>query len=626
MAISESSSRYSLLALFIILVGITFVRFNLPRLKVDGYSREITYDVTCYYLPLPMTFIYHDPAMKNKATLDSIWKKYEPSPTMYQLFELENGNRVVTYLLGLTYFQAPFFFMGDLIAKIGHYPRDGFSVPYQFSLAAGFLIYVIIGWIFLRKVLLHFLDDRFAALTMILICYGTNYFSEAINNYLQPHTTLFSLYAVFLYLVIKWHKTPTKKNAAALGVVMGWLVITRPSEIVSIFIPLLWGVYNKETWMVKWELIKTYKSHLLVLIGSAFVLYIPQFIYWYTVTGSPVFFSYQRTEGFDFLRPHLWNVLFSFKKSLIIYTPMFIFIIIGLFRLRKNYAPVSLAIVTYALVNFYLLGSWGAWWNDGSFGMRFFAQSHAVMSIPLGLLMVDLSNQRTWIKSFATVCISFFVFLNLFQTWQYLNWIIPDNRMNFAYYKASFLKTSKPENAENIMEVRRSYGPDDVFLSDDYNPPKLIAYFDFDGLNSEWIDHNLCDTTVRHSGNYSCRLAENNMYYPNFNIRYNQLIPEDRDHVWIRVSCWYYATVDLKSNMTSIVINLRHGKFDTKYRAYNLGEKDFKLNEWNYAEFYYITPFPNDESDVFQIYGWYHGKGEPVYIDDFKVEAFVRKF
>lgn len=133
----------------------------------------------------------------------------------------------------------------------------------------------------------------------------------------------------------------------------------------------------------------------------------PQFIYWAKVTGSPIFFSYQRTEGFDFLKPHILNVLFSFKKSLLIYTPVLIFTIIALVRMRKYNKQLQPAIVLYALLNFYLLASWAAWWNGGSFGMRYFSESYAVMALPLGYLLNEIRARKLWLKGITFLSISF---------------------------------------------------------------------------------------------------------------------------------------------------------------------------------------------------------------------------
>nr|MBP6650001.1 hypothetical protein [Bacteroidia bacterium] len=56
---SASSSWRSLFAVFIVIAGIIYGHYTLPRLKHNFYQEELSYDVTSYYLYLPMTFIYN---------------------------------------------------------------------------------------------------------------------------------------------------------------------------------------------------------------------------------------------------------------------------------------------------------------------------------------------------------------------------------------------------------------------------------------------------------------------------------------------------------------------------------------------------------------------------------------
>ena len=93
-----------------------------------------------------MTFIYNDPGIRNKAIVDSLFVKYKPSPTFYQAFELENGNRVLNYTCGFAYAYAPFFFAAHYWAGKHNYLQDGFSFPYQIFIGIGVLFYVLVGW------------------------------------------------------------------------------------------------------------------------------------------------------------------------------------------------------------------------------------------------------------------------------------------------------------------------------------------------------------------------------------------------------------------------------------------------------------------------------------------------
>ncbi|HRH66698.1 MAG TPA: hypothetical protein PLU53_10415 [Bacteroidia bacterium] len=626
--INSSSAPFpwrSLVAVFIVIAGILYGHYTLPRLQHKYYQEELAYDVTSYYLYLPMTFIYHDQGIKNRAVIDSLFNKYKPSPTFYQAFQLENGNRVLNYTCGFAYAYAPFFFVADYWAKQHNYPRDGFSFPYQFFIGRGVFLYILLGWFFLRKVLLRYLPDTVTAAVLLITAFGTNYYSEAVNNYLQPHAMLFSAYSLLLYCIIRWHDGPKKRFLMAGGLVMGWMILSRPSEIVCLLLPLLWNVYDTQSLKKKIQLIKNHMSHVWLLIACGIAVFIPQFIYWYKVTGSPLFFSYQRTEGFDFLKPHILNVLFSFKKSLLIYTPLLIFTIIGLIRMRKYNKSIQPAIVLYALANFYLLASWAAWWNGGSFGMRYFSESYAVMALPLGYLLNETGTRRFWMKAVTFLSISFFVFLNLFQTWQFLHWIIPDDRMTYAYYKKIFLNTKVTDEDKKLMEVQRSFEAEDKFLNDTLYSPYTLAYYNFDQPKLPSFIENKFESEFHHSGLRSFKLDTARNYSPKYKIPYYKLVKPGKDHVWLRISLYYFTPGDIHKDPASIVINMPHKKYNLKYRGYDFERQEFVPGQWNKIIAEYMTPFPYNEKDFFEFYVWYRGNGTPVYIDDFKIEVYDPK-
>lgn len=57
----NSARGLSFFVMIFIMVLIIIGHFTQPKLKQDFFTRELGYDVTSYYLYLPMTFIYHDP-------------------------------------------------------------------------------------------------------------------------------------------------------------------------------------------------------------------------------------------------------------------------------------------------------------------------------------------------------------------------------------------------------------------------------------------------------------------------------------------------------------------------------------------------------------------------------------
>ncbi len=597
--------------------------FN-PRTTGDAYKKELSFDCFCYYLYLPRTFIYDDIKMQNQDTLHCLFDKYKPSPTFYQIYQIENGNWTPNYTSGLALVWLPAFTVGHVWATLSDdYVADGMSFPYQFSIAIGTLLMILPGLFVLRKVLLKFFSDTVSALTLLFIVFGTIYFHEAFDDYLQPNALLFTGYSLLLYNTILWHETQQRKNAVYIGLLMGIMILIHPSEILCVLIPLLWKVYDKQSFKVKLDLVKNNFPHVVYTILATMVVALPQIAYWKIVTDSYVFFSYQRTEGFDFAHPHFIETLFSFKKSLLIYTPLIVFPLLGFVFLRKEKKEIYFSILSYVILNFLLLGSWSCWWQGGSFGARYFTESFAVLALPFGFLIKAVLQSKMWLKVLTFGTMFLLLCLNLFQTWQYVNWIIPADRMNWAYYKRIWLKTEATAEDRSYMEIERSIGETEGFNNEkDYNR-RTVGFFNFENVNSETIDQNRCDTFSL-SKPYSFRYGPNEEWGPTFTIPYEYLLKEGDDHVWLRVSLDYYAGSDIKDNITSLVINMPHGKYLLKYRSFDFDKYPFVSNAWNHIAFDYMTPFPYLESDKIELYLWHRGK-KSLYIDNLHIEAFHKK-
>jgi hypothetical protein len=607
-----------------LLIVICFFKNHSRENEKQYFTHELEWDVFSYYMYLPFTFIYHDVGMKDRSVVENIFKKYELPGTYYQAYQLENGNYTPNYTMGFALLWSPFFFIGHFWAKSAGYPVDGWSFPYQFSISLGVLFYILAGLFFLRKVLLHFFSEKITSLVLLLLVLGTNYFHETFNDFMQPHAQVFTGYCILLYYTIRWHEQQKKRYMIIAGLVIGLMILSRPSEILCVLIPLLWNVYDKDSLAKKIALVRANFSQCLLLICFAFIPFIPQIIYWKAVTGSWIFFSYQNTEGFDFLQPHIFKVLFSFKKSWFVYTPIIIFPIIGILLLKKYNRNIFLPVLIFFLANFYLLSSWAAWWNGGSFGMRYFVDSYPVLAISFGYFLIDIERRNVLLKTFCAIALILFTFLNLFQTWQYVHGIIPEDRMTRAYYKSIFLKTKVTDDQRKLMEVERSHESSETFKNvDEYNH-HTIGLFDFDSANSGSTDESKYDTTYHLSGIHSYRMNENDEWGPKFQVQYDQLVPGDRDHAWIKVTVNYFTEEDIKDNPASLVINMPHRKYNLKYRSFDFEKAPSKKGEWNRLEFDYMTPYPYSGSDHFDIYIWHRGK-KPIWFDDFKIEAYLKK-
>ena len=308
---------------YLVFFGCALILF-VPAI-LQGVPNILSWDSFGYYLYLPSNFIYDDIFLIDQNWIDNIFETYQPSGTFYQVITQEDGVRTIKYPIGMALFYLPFFFVGHLAALISNYPVDGFSLPYKASIFFGSIFHGFLGFLMFLRNLKLFFTQKTQIVLLLLLTLGTNYL--AVNHLLNgtPHQYLFLIYCVLVYATVFWHKSFKPKYAFLIGACMGLLVITRPSDILAIFIPILWQLTNFKSLKNKLYLIvKKHKNQLIIAVISGLVVCLPQMWYWYFTTGNLIYYSYQNPgEGFDFFAPHTVDYLFSFRKGWFVYSPVF---------------------------------------------------------------------------------------------------------------------------------------------------------------------------------------------------------------------------------------------------------------------------------------------------------------
>ena len=387
--------------------------FYYPKWQQPGTEATLSWDVSGYYLYLPAALVYRDIRQLN--WWGSIDEKYHPGPGMGQAFRHSSGNYVMKYPLGQALQFLPWFTAAHMLAEPLGYPADGFSRPYQAAISWGSLLVAFLGLWFLRRNLLYYFTDRTVAVVLICLVFGTNYLEYTAVTGAMTHNWLFTLYSLLVFSTIQFYRKPSFLWAAAIGGLIGWATLTRPTGIISVLIPLLWGVGSREALR---ERISFFKNHvpqmaLSVVTAAAFIFL--QAAYWKFATGEWIVYSYQE-QGFSWLHPHLSDVLFSARAGWLVYSPMMIFAVVGLFWLR-NLTP---AILLYCLTALYITAAWDIWWYGGSLGQRAMVQAYPLWGFALAAFVQratgnDRAAWKIWIfTALAGICI----YLNLWWTHQ----------------------------------------------------------------------------------------------------------------------------------------------------------------------------------------------------------------
>jgi hypothetical protein len=424
----DKSYSYSKIAIIVIAIMVSFTFVKHKYWNDDG--KIIAWDVISYYAYLPATFIYHDPGL---SFMDGYHGEHK---FVFWPETAPNGKKVIKTSMGLSFLYMPFFFVGHLVALITDYDAGGYSAPYKFFLQFGSLFYVLIGLFFLRKVLLHYFTEEVTAMSLLLVFFATNLHYYTAYEPTMSHAYNFSLFAVFIWLTIKWHEQPTVKHTLFVGLLSGLIVLVRPTNILILLFFMLWDVKTVKEFNSRILLFLKKFDKVLLMAFMAFLVWLPQFLYWKMQTGSFLYFSYG-DERFFFNDPQIINGLFSYRKGWLLYTPVMLFALTGIFFMKDKQKSFFLPILLFTVLNVYVILSWWAWWYGGSFGLRAFIDSYALLVFPLAAIISYFYKKKkgriaVWFIAFI------FLFHGIFQTFQYYHGAIHWDSMTKAAYWDSF--------------------------------------------------------------------------------------------------------------------------------------------------------------------------------------------
>ncbi len=449
----NTKTRISLAAYFICCAFLLTVAFLNKKWEDKGSQALISWDIAGYYLYLP-SFFYDDLGKLNNI---SYIKETYDNPfggDFYSAFKMPDGNHVMKYSSGQSIMFLPGFTVAHFWAKWGGYPVDGFSWPYQFCLAMNGLLFSFVGLWLARKLLLRYFTDVPIAISLLVLCMATNYLNYVSIVGAFTHSYLFTLYTAILLLTVKFYERPTYGKALALGLICGLATITRPTEIICVLIPVFWGIASLQQLRERIQVFMQQWARLFVFTMAACAVGSIQLYYWKTYSGHWMHWSYGTEETFSFLKPHILNGLFSYRKGWLVYTPVMLLAVLGLVPLYRTHRPLFWGILIFVTVSIYLAFSWDCWWYGGSFSQRAMIQSYALWLFPLTAFFTAVQHGRIAIIATGTY-ILFCTWLNLLQTWQANGdgGFMESDHMTRAYYWRIFGKTKITRNDLKMLDT-----------------------------------------------------------------------------------------------------------------------------------------------------------------------------
>lgn len=605
-------------ATFLALITLVFItRLVTPTWLQVNCLAPISWDVFGYYLYLPASFIHHDTGIHNFAWLQQVLDTYQPTIDFYQAYKGPTGDYVMKYPIGLAILFSPFFFLAHLLAPSLGYPADGFSLPYQVGIAFGAVVYTVTGLWFFRKVMLRFFSDGIVAFIMAVIVLGTNYYHLTAFDNTMPHNFLFTIFAITIWLTIRWHEKPARSTAISLGLLAGLAMLVRPTAGIIVLIPLLWNVWGKESLHAKLRLINYNFSQVLLMVLAMMFVGSFQLIYWKLHAGSWLYYSYEKGESLRWIAPYIRLVLFSYKKGWLLYTPVMAFAIIGFIPLFKNYRNIFLSLFLYFMLHLIIVSSWPTWWYGGSFGQRTMMEAYVILAFPLGAFAAWALRARKGVRFVSFGIIILLVLFSLFQTWQYTHYVLSPSQMTKGYYWATFGKTKVAPRDLRLLEPSNNPDEREFLPQSDRFTARVLAEYRFEQPDPANAGLYCRDTAS--SGIYSYRINTANQFSPGISIPYQDLAKGD--FAWIQACGSIYFTCDPKELKCALVITCNQNGEAYKYKMIRFDKQNFKPGIWNRVCMDYMTPDLAHKEEPVQVYFWNFGEHQ-VLVDDIEIKVF----
>lgn len=573
--------------------------FYYPKWNKSWSEATISWDVSGYYHYLPAIFIYKD--LKQQIWLDSINQRYLPSPAYDQAFVHEkSGNKINKYAIGQAVLYSPFFLLAHTYAKLTNiFPADGYSKPYQFSIWFGSLLFSILGLFLLKEILGQYFSDSNTCWTILALGLGTHWLEYASISNGMNHTWLFTLLCSLILFTIRFYNRKDWISVTGIGASLGLAVLTRPTEIIWVLVPFLWGMNSIKGRLD--DLIRNYPKVIIAFLITGAIMSI-QFIYWKYVSGEWIVYSY-RDQGFDWFHPKIWRGLMGVKIGWWIYTPLMFIAMFGWPGLYKKYKNIFWAVFFTSMLGLYLTVAWGHFESGGGLGQRNLIQIYPLLAFPLTIVIAWLTAKPLgkW------VWIALLVFNIYYSSW----WIHQAHKggafvagqMTFPYFYHVVLKPQFDRDLYKLLDTNEYFNG---------APQNLKGIFQT-GFETDSL---VCQFQLPESSVAACLNAEVQFLGP-YTFTVNELCTQ-----WLRMEGDFMVMsreYDIWKN-AQWVIRFKKGEEVIKtnfIRLQRLLPEDNKLRH-----IFFDVKIPNAAFDVCDIIFWNADSHHTILIDNLKVSCF----
>ena len=388
----RSLSRYekALLILFALTIPFVHAQVSGDGVGYYAYARSLLIDHN-----LQFAGDWHDP--KNELLNVYLDGHIIPNPIT------KTGHLPNFWSVGPAMMWAPFLVAAHWavlgLNRLGwHINADGYSWPYLVAMASATILYGFAGLFLSYRLARIYVEERWAFLATLGIWLGG---SLPAYIYVLPalsHAQSAFCSALFFWYWLRTRNTRTYRQWIVLGLISGLMIDVRFDSIVLLLAPLLESL---SAFAAAWRIRQT-EPHSLRKLSFSNVLYalavvvafLPTLITRQIIFGNPFRFGVYTSQSWNWTSPAFLRVLFSTSHGLLVFTPILVLAIVGLFLLLQGGYPEAKTYLAVTLA-FYCFISVCPWWH-GTIGLgnRYFISLTPLFVV--GLAVTFSRAVRIW--------------------------------------------------------------------------------------------------------------------------------------------------------------------------------------------------------------------------------------
>ena len=330
-------------------------------------------------------------------------------------------------------FLVPVHLTMEALQKFGMNVRpDGFSRPYIIAMALGTALYGFLGLWFSFRLACRYTEQNWALLATLGVWWAS---SLPVYMYFNPSWShAHSAFVVGLFL---WYWNETREGRALrqwmiLGLISGLMLDVYYANIAILMVPLLESLRKYCRSLLRpepdWQSLRRLISGNFAYCFAAVIAFMPSLVTRYIVYGHPLKFGYSAMGMWQWRTPHLGGVLFSSSHGLLVWTPIVILSVVGLFMLFRHERDLAAHLIAASICFYYLIASAAFWDGLSSFGNRYFISLTPIFVLGLAVLLADFArflNNSKRAMAIATVGTTAFIIWNLGFIFQWGTHLVP---------------------------------------------------------------------------------------------------------------------------------------------------------------------------------------------------------